>query len=162
MTSLIGYYKSCCNEYWGTCIFFKLSCISCLNILQIKSLSAISFANIVSHSEGCFVILFIAFMLGKRKVFKFNLVSFVYFCYFIIFITLGGGTKRYCCNFLQRGFCLCFPLSFIVSDFTFRSIVHYEFFCVYIVMWFCNFIISYVAVQFSQHHVLKKLVFSTL
>ena len=27
-----------------------------------------------------------------------------------IFITLGGRSKKYCCNLCQRVFCLCFPL----------------------------------------------------
>ena len=34
-----------------------------------------------------------------------------------------------------------FSKSFIVSDITFRSIVHYEFIFVYVVRWFFNFIV---------------------
>ena len=45
--------------------------------------------------------------------------------------------------------------SFIVSGLTFRSLIHFEF--VFSVRKCSNFILLHVAVQFSQHHLLKKL-----
>ena len=47
--------------------------------------------------------------------------------------------------------------SFILSGLTFRSLIHFEFIFVYGVRKHCNFIILHVAVQFSQHHLLKRL-----
>ena len=47
--------------------------------------------------------------------------------------------------------------SFIVSGLTFRSLIHFEFIFVYGVRNCCNFIILHVAVQFSQHYLLKRL-----
>ena len=47
--------------------------------------------------------------------------------------------------------------SFMVYSPTFRSSTHFEFIFVYGVRECCNFILSYVAVQFSQHHLLKRL-----
>jgi len=47
--------------------------------------------------------------------------------------------------------------SFIVSGFTFRSLIHFEFFFVYGVRKYSNFILLHMAVQFSQHHLLKRL-----
>ena len=47
--------------------------------------------------------------------------------------------------------------SFIVSGLTFRSLVHFELIFVYGVRKCSNFILSHVAVQFSQHHLLKRL-----
>ena len=47
--------------------------------------------------------------------------------------------------------------SFIVSGHTFRSLIHFEFIFVCGVMNCSNFILLYVAVQFSQHHLLKRL-----
>ena len=47
--------------------------------------------------------------------------------------------------------------SFIVSSLTFRSLIHFEFIFVYGVRKCSNFILLYVAVQFSQHHLLKRL-----
>ena len=49
--------------------------------------------------------------------------------------------------------------SFIVSGLTFRSLMHFEFTFVYGVRECSNFILLHVAVQFSQHHLLKKLSF---
>ena len=47
--------------------------------------------------------------------------------------------------------------SFIVSGLTFRSLSHFEFIFVYGIRKCSNFILLYVAFQFSQHHLLKGL-----
>ena len=47
--------------------------------------------------------------------------------------------------------------SFIVSRLTFRSLIHFEFIFVYGVRKYSNLILLHVAVQFSQHHLLKRL-----
>ena len=47
--------------------------------------------------------------------------------------------------------------AYIVSGLTFRSLIHFEFIFVYGVRKCPNFILSCVAVQFSQHHLLKRL-----
>ena len=49
--------------------------------------------------------------------------------------------------------------SFIVSGLTFRSLSHFEFIYVYGLRECSNFILLHVAVQFSQHHLLKRLSF---
>ena len=49
--------------------------------------------------------------------------------------------------------------SFIVSGLTFRSLIHFEFIFVYGIRESFNFILLHVAVQFSQHHLLKRLSF---
>ena len=53
--------------------------------------------------------------------------------------------------------------SFIVSGFAFRSLIHFEFFFflmrVYGVRECSNLILLYLAIQFSQHHFLKRLSF---
>ena len=51
---------------------------------------------------------------------------------------------------------------FIVSGLTFRSLIHFEFVFVYGVRKFSNFILLHVAVQFSQHHLLKRLFLAPL
>ena len=50
-----------------------------------------------------------------------------------------------------------FSKSFIVSGLTFRSILHFEFIFVYGVRKCSSFILLHVTVQFSQHHLLKRL-----
>ena len=47
--------------------------------------------------------------------------------------------------------------SFTFSGLTFRSLIHFEFILVYGVRKCSNFILLHVAVQFSQHHLLKRL-----
>ena len=47
--------------------------------------------------------------------------------------------------------------SYIVSGLTFRSLIHFEFIFVYGVRKCSDFILLHVAVQFSQHHLLKRL-----
>ena len=47
--------------------------------------------------------------------------------------------------------------SFIISDLTFGSLIHFEFIFVYGVRKCSHFILLHVAVQFSQHHLLKRL-----
>ena len=47
--------------------------------------------------------------------------------------------------------------SFIASYLTFRSLIHVEFIFVYGVRKCFNFILLQIAVQFSQHHLLKRL-----
>ena len=47
--------------------------------------------------------------------------------------------------------------SFIISGLTFRSLIHFEFIFVHGVRKCSNFILLHVAVQFSQHHLLKRL-----
>ena len=49
--------------------------------------------------------------------------------------------------------------SFIVSDLTFRSLIHFEFIFVYGVRKCSSFILLQVVDQFSQHHSLKRLSF---
>ena len=49
--------------------------------------------------------------------------------------------------------------SFIVSGFTFRSLIHFDFISVYGVRKCSSFILLQVVDQFSQHHLLKRLSF---
>ena len=46
---------------------------------------------------------------------------------------------------------------FIVSGLTFRSLIHFEFISVYAIRKCSNFILLYIAVQFLQLHLLKRL-----
>ena len=65
----------------GLFVFLVLSCISCLYILEINPLSVVSFAIIFPHSEGCLFHLAYSF-LCYAKAFKFNQITFVYFCFY--------------------------------------------------------------------------------
>ena len=89
----------------------------------------------------------------------FNLIRFHLFIFVFIFITLGGGLKKICCNLCQRVFCLCFPLKvlwYLVLYLVFNS---FEFIFVYGVRERSNIILLHVAVQFFQYQLLKRLFF---
>ena len=135
-------------------VFLILSCMSCLYILEINPLLVDSFANIFCHSVGClFVLLMILFTLQ-------TLLSLLRSHLFLFSLLSEVDQKRYCWNLCQRVFCLMFSSkSFIVYGITFRSLIHFEFIFMYSVRECSNFIILYVAVQFSQNHLLKKMYF---
>ena len=78
------------EHFWiGLFGFLILSCIGCLYILEINPLSVVSFANILSHSEGCLFILFVVSFAVQK------LLSFIRSHLFVfISISLRGGSKR--------------------------------------------------------------------
>ena len=107
------------------------------------------FANIFCLSVGCLLVLFmVSFAVQK-------LLSLIrsHLCSFSFSLLWKVDLKRYSCNLCQSVFCLCF----IVSGLTFRSLIHFEFIFVYGLRKCSNFILLQVAVQFSQHHLLKRL-----
>ena len=75
----------------GLFVFLVLSCMRYLYILEINPLSAVSFAIIFSHSEGClFTLLIVSFAVQKiLRLFRSLLFTFVF-----ISVTLGGGSQR--------------------------------------------------------------------
>ena len=73
----------------GLFVFLLLSCISCLYILEIYSLSVVSFAIIFSPSEGCLSTLFVVFFAVQK------LLNFIRSHLFIfISINLESGSER--------------------------------------------------------------------
>ena len=70
-------------------VFLALSCMSCLYILEINSLSVVSFAVIFSHSEGClFIWLIVSFAVQKLL----SLIISYLLTFVFISVTLGGGS----------------------------------------------------------------------
>ena len=65
--------------------------MSCLYILEIDPLSVASFANILSHSEGC---LFVLFMVSFAVQAFLNLIKSHLLIFAFISITLGGWSKK--------------------------------------------------------------------
>ena len=150
-------FRSSAHFLIGLSVFLILSCMSSLYILEINPLSVDSFANIFPLSEGCHFVLFVvSFALQK-------ILSFIrshLFIFVFISITLGGGSKKILLWFMAKSVLPMFSSkSFTLSDLTFRSQIHFEFIFVYGVRECFNFILLHVAVQFSQHHLLKRLSF---
>ena len=109
--------------------FLVLSCMGCLYILEINSLSVASFAIIFSHSEGClFTLLIVSFVVQKLL----SLIRSHLFIFAFISITLGGGSKRILLWFMSESVLPMFSSrSFIVSGLTFKSLTHFDFIFVY-------------------------------
>ena len=59
-------FRSFSHFLMGLFVFLVLSCMSCLYILEINSLSVVSFAVIFSHSEDCLFILLIVFFAVQK------------------------------------------------------------------------------------------------
>ena len=75
----------------GLFVFLVLHCTSCLYILEINPLSAVSFAIIFSHSEGClFTLLIVSFAVQKLI----SSIRSYLFTFVFISVTLGGGSER--------------------------------------------------------------------
>ena len=88
-------------------VFLVLSFTSCLNILEISSLSVISFAIIFSHSRGClFTLLIVSFDVQKL----FSLIRSHFFVFVFIILFYEVGHRGSCCGLCQRVFCPWFPL----------------------------------------------------
>ena len=73
----------------GLFIFLKLSCMCCLYVFEINSLSVASFVIIFSHSEGCLYTLLIASFIVRKLL---SLIRSHLFSFAFISITLGGGS----------------------------------------------------------------------
>ena len=142
--------------------FFAFLILSFMSyfILEMNPLSATSFSDILSHSVDCLFILFmVSFAVPKRL----SLIKFHLFIFAFVSITLGDRSKKILLWFMSKSVLPMFSSrSFIVSSLTFATLIHFEF-ILYMVLRECsNFILLHVAAQFSQHHLLKRLIFSPL
>ncbi|KAB0344282.1 hypothetical protein FD754_021208 [Muntiacus muntjak] len=63
----------------GSFIFLELSCMCCLYIFEITSLSVASFAIIFSHSEGCLFTLLIVFFVVQKLLILIRSHLFLFF-----------------------------------------------------------------------------------
>ena len=113
----------------GSFIFLELSCRSCLCIFEMNSLSVASFAIIFSHSEGyLFTLLIVSFIVQKLL----SLIRSHLFIFAFISITLGGGSWSILLWFMsERVLPMFSSRSFVVSGLTFRSLIHFDYFCVW-------------------------------
>ena len=82
-------------------VFDSVVCFLCIElhelfvILEINPLSITSLANTFSHSVGyLFILLMVSFAMQKLS----SLIRSYLFIFVSIFITLGGGSKKICCD----------------------------------------------------------------
>ena len=145
-------------------MFFPLfNSVVCLSGIELSEL-LVNFCN--SFFVSCFIChyflpLWLSFHLAYSflccaKAFMFNQVPLVYFCFYFHY------SRRWVIEDLVLIYVIkcsahVSSISFIVSGLTFRSLIHFEFIFGYGVKKCPNFILLHVAVQFSQHHLLKRL-----
>uniref|UniRef100_A0A8D1S149 Uncharacterized protein n=1 Tax=Sus scrofa TaxID=9823 RepID=A0A8D1S149_PIG len=84
-------FRSFAHYLIGLFAFSLLSCISCLYILEINSLSVASFANILSHSIGCLFVLFMVSFAVQKPI---SLNRSHLFTFAFISIALGDCPKK--------------------------------------------------------------------
>ena len=82
-------FRSLSHLLTGLFAFLVLSCMSCLYILEINSLSVVSFTIIFSHSEGCLFTLFVLSFAVQKLL---SLIRSHLFIFVFVSITLGGGS----------------------------------------------------------------------
>ena len=135
--------------------FLLLSFIRSLDILDTSPLLDMSFAGIFSHSIGSFS--FYCF-LHCAEAFYFDVVPIVYFWFYFL---ASGDISRKMLLWLMSEKLLSVLSSklFMVSGLMLRSLIH-EFTFVFGVRKWSSFILLHAAVQFSQHHLLKRPSFS--
>ena len=88
--------------------------MSSLYVLEINSLSIALIANIFSHSGDGRIVLFMVSFAAQKLLSMSHL-------FILIFIILGGGQKRSCCDLWQSVLPLFSSKSFIVFGFTMRG-----------------------------------------
>ena len=128
---------------WAACIFWKLILCPLFHLLLLSPFWGLCFP--FAYSFICCAKLL-------------SLIRSHLFTFLFISITLGGGSWRILLWFMSLSVLPMFSSKrFTVSGLTFRSVIHFEFTFVYGVRKCSNFIRLQVAVQFSQHHLLKRL-----
>ena len=128
---------------WAAYIFWRgISLVSCFDCNYFLSFWGLSFHLVYS-------------LLCCAKAFTFNYVPCIYV---FISINLGGGSERNLLQFVSKSVLPMFSSkSFIISDFPFMSLIHFEFILVDGIR---NFFFSFsftCSCPVSPHHLLKRL-----
>ena len=136
-------------------VFLQCSLVSSLYILEIKSFSEVSLANIFSHIVGSLFILLIS-SLAMQKLFI--LMRSHLFILSFMSLALGDMSVRMLLRGMSEIFLPMFSSrTFIVLQLLYKSFVYLEFIFVYGMSLWLSFIFLHVAVQISQRHLLKRL-----
>ena len=135
-------FSSSAHFLTGLFVFLVLSSMSCLYSLEMKPLSVASLANTSSHSEGClFILLMSSFAVQKLLCSVGTLCCCCCCCYFhdpprrIKKITLWFMSKSALFKLSSK--------NFIVSGFTFRSLISFELIFVHGVRECSNFLLFF-------------------
>ena len=167
-----AYWPSVCllwrNAYLDTLSFFSFlfSCLGCFFDIKLYELFVYSgnYSIVGSIIFKCFLPFcklsfhFVYGFLFCAKAFKFNQVPFVYFCFY--FLYFRRQIQKILLRFMSNNILpMLFSRRFMLSNLSFVSLIHFEFIFVYGIEECANFILLYVAIQFSQYNLLKRLSF---
>ena len=155
------YWLSVCflwrNIYLGPFfIVVVIELYKCLSISEFKSLLVSSLANVFSHSVSCLFILFMV-SFAVQMLISLTWSPFLKFFYFISIALENWPKKPLVWYLLENALLMFSSRSFMVPYLILRSLSHFEFIFVYGTSMCSNFIDLHVAVQLSQHHLLKRL-----
>ena len=129
----------------------ELLCFSCLPSWGFPGWEVFS---LIKQTSCLFVLSKVSFAVHKLL----SLIRSYLFIFAFILFTLGDGAKKILLWFMSKRVLSMFSSRiFIVSGLTFRSLIHFEFMFVYGIRECSDFILLHVVVQFSQHHLLKRL-----
>ena len=122
---------------WAVCIFWRLIPVSCC------------VGRYFPHSEDC---LFDLFMVSFAMQKFWGFIGSHLFTFVLIFITLGDGSKKTLLQFMSKSILPVFwSKKFLVSDFTFRSLIHFEFIWgLYVCVWLIHFAVQYCVSALQQ------------
>ena len=104
----------------GSFIFLVLSCMSCLYIFEINSL----LLHLLLFSPILNAVFSLAYSFLRCVKAFLSLIRSHLFIFAFISMTLEGGSGS-CCDLCQRVFWLFSFRSFIVSDLTFKYLIHF-------------------------------------
>ena len=135
--------------------FLVLSPMSSLYILEIKCLLKASLANMFYHVISSIFILIMVF-LAMQKLFNLIYSSLVIFS-FLSLVLRDIFAKILLCAISEILLPVFSSKTFMGSQLTFKSFIHLEFILLCGISWWFSFIFLHVLVQFSQHHLLKRL-----
>ena len=113
-----------------------------------------SFANIFFWLPFSFAHCF----LHRAEAFYLDEVPIVHFCFFPL--ACGDVLSKKLLQLRSKRFLPAFSSRILMASYLmFRSFIHFEFIFLYGIRKWSSFILLHVAVQFSQHHLLKRLSF---
>ena len=85
-------FRSSAHFSIGLFVFLLLSCMSCLDLLEIKPLAVTSFVNIFTHSVGCLFVLFMVSFAVQKLV---SLTGSHLFIFAFVSFALGDNLRKY-------------------------------------------------------------------
>ena len=143
--------------FWLSCLFVLiLSYMNFSRMLDSNHLLITSFANTSFHSIDLLILFVFSFVVQKPL----SLTRSHLFIFAFVSIAWGNRSKKILLWFLSKSALPVFSSrSFMVSNLTFRSLIHFEFIFVCGMRNCPSWILLHVAVQFSQHHFWRDCLF---